>query len=277
MGPYNDNKLIDVQNVKKIYKTRVGDVTALVDCSFGIEKGDFMAMVGPSGCGKTTILNLIAGFDTVTEGEIYLEGKLLAASSKRLQPGPDRVVVFQNGALFPWMTNLDNICFGPVVQGLMTKEEAKEKVLELSEIAGLNEALDKYPSFISSGMQRRVEIVRALICDPKILLLDEPFRALDAVSKALMHEYLLRLYDRTHKTIMFITHDVDEAVFLASHVFVMTTRPGRLKTLINIDLPRPRNIEDTASTRFLRHRQEIVALIGEEARKAFERGERELA
>ena len=126
-------------------------------------------------------------------------------------------------------------------------------------------------------MQRRVEIVRALICDPKILLLDEPFRALDAVSKALMHEYLLRLYDRTHKTIMFITHDVDEAVFLASHVFVMTTRPGRLKTLINIDLPRPRNIEDTASTRFLRHRQEIVALIGEEARKAFERGERELA
>lgn len=277
MGSHNDNKLIDVQNVKKIYKTPVGDVAALIDCSFSVEKGDFMGMVGPSGCGKTTILNLIAGFDTVTEGEIYLEGKLVATSSKRLQPGPDRAVVFQNGALFPWMTNLENICFGPIAQGIMTKEEAKEKALELSEIAGLYEALDKYPSFISSGMQRRVEIVRALICDPKILLLDEPFRGLDAVSKALMHEYLLRLYDRTHKTIMFITHDIDEAVYLASHVFVMTTRPGRLKTLINIDSPRPRNIRHTASTEFLRYRQEIVALVGEEARKAFERGERELA
>ncbi|MFH1930967.1 MAG: ABC transporter ATP-binding protein [Pseudomonadota bacterium] len=273
----SDNKLINVQNVNKVYKTPVGDVVALTDCNFSIEKGDFMGMVGPSGCGKTTILNLIAGFDTVTEGKIYMEDKLIAATSKRLQPGPDRLVVFQNGALFPWMTNMENICFGPLVQGLMTKEEAKEKALELSEIAGLNEVLDQYPSFISSGLQRRVEIVRSLICDPKLLLLDEPFRALDAVSKALMHEYLLSLYDRTHKTIMFITHDIDEAVYLASRVFVMTTRPGRLKKLINIDLPRPRKIKDTASTEFLHYRQEIFELVGEEARKAFERGERELA
>ena len=273
----SDDKLIDAQNVKKIYMTPMGDVVALTDCNFSIERGDFLGMVGPSGCGKTTILNLIAGFDTVTEGEIYLENELIAAPIKQLQPGPDRVVVFQNGALFPWMTNFDNICFGPLMQNLMSKKEVKERALELSEIAGLSAELEKYPSFISSGLQRRVEIVRALICDPKILLLDEPFRALDSVSKAIMHEYLLKLYDKTHKTIMFITHDIDEAVYLANHVFVMTTRPGRLKTLVNISLPRPRRIRDTASTGFLRYKQEIVELVGQEARKAFERGERELA
>ncbi len=273
----SDNKIIDVQHVEKVYMTPMGNVVALTDCNFSIKKGDFMGMVGPSGCGKTTILNLIAGFDTVTEGKIYMEDNLIAATSKRLQPGPDRVVVFQNGALFPWMTNMENICFGPEVQGRMTTKEVKEKALQLSQIAGLNEVLDTYPSFISSGMQRRVEIVRALMCDLKLLLLDEPFRALDAVSKAIMHEYLLKLYDRTHMTIMFITHDIDEAVYLARQVFVMTTRPGRIKKLINIDLPRPRKIKDTASTEFLRYRQEIVELVGEEARKAFERGERELA
>ena len=272
-----DNKLIDIRGVKKVYKTPVGDVTALTDCTFSIERGDFLGMVGPSGCGKTTILNLIAGFDTVSEGEIYMEGALVSSATTHLQPGPDRVVVFQNGALFPWMTNLANIIFGPVVQGFMSEKEAREKALEYSDIAGLTEVLSEYPSFISSGMQRRVEIVRALICDPKILLLDEPFRALDSVSKALMHEYLLRLYDRTGKTIMFITHDIDEAVYLASKIFVMTTRPGRLKTLVRIDSPRPRNIKDTASTEFLRHKQEIYGLVGEEARKAFQRGERELA
>jgi len=271
------NSFISVQDVKKVYHTPVGDVVALTDCTFSIEEGDFIAMVGPSGCGKTTILNLMAGFDHVSEGEIYLEGELIAAPDKRLHPGSDRVVVFQNGALFPWMTNLENICFGPVMQGVMTPKQVREKARELAEIAGISEALNSYPSFVSSGIQRRIEIVRALMCDPKILLLDEPFRALDAVSKALMHQHLLELYDRTNKTIMFITHDIDEAVYLASHVFVMTTRPGRLKTLINVDLPRPRKIKDTASKEFLSYKQKIVELVGEEARKAFERGERELA
>lgn len=272
-----DQNFVRVEDVDKIYHTPVGDVVALTNCTFNIKRGDFMAMVGPSGCGKTTILNLMAGFDNVTKGKIYLEGNLIATPSQELCSGPDRVVVFQNGALFPWMTNLKNITFGPIVQGAMSAKKAEVKARELAEIAGVSDVLDTYPSFISSGMQRRVEITRALMCDPKILLLDEPFRALDAVSKAIMHQHLLDLYDKTHKTIMFITHDIDEAVYLANHVFVMTTRPGRLKTLVNIDLPRPRQIKDTASEKFLGYKQQIVELVGEEARKAFERGERELA
>lgn len=272
-----NNPIIDVRNVNKTYKTPVGDVVALADCNFKIEKEDFLGMVGPSGCGKTTILNLIAGFDTVTEGEIYMEGELVATPSKELPPGPDRVVVFQNGTLFPWMNILDNICFGPLAQRVMSTKEAKERARDLSEMAGIYEALDKYPSFVSSGIQRRVEIVRALICDPKVLLLDEPFRALDAVSKTIMHDYLLSLYDRMKKPIMFITHDIEEAVYLGNRVYVMTTRPGRLKKVVNIDLRRPRKIKDTASTEFLGYKKEIVDLVGEEARKAFERGERELA
>ncbi len=271
------NHFIGVQNVEKIYHTHGGGVLALESCSFNIEEGEFIAMVGPSGCGKTTMLNLMAGFDSLTKGKIYVDGKLIAALDKPLAPGPDRVVVFQLGALFPWMTSLQNLTFGPLVQRLMSKKEAEEKACELAKITGVESALNMYPPYLSSGMQRRVEIVRALMCDPKILLLDEPFRALDAVTKTIMHHYVLNLYNKTHKTIMFITHDIDEAVFLASRVFIMTTRPGRLKKWIDITLPRPRKVEDKASKEFLHYKQETFELVEDEARKAFKRGERELA
>lgn len=271
------NHFIGVQNVEKIYHTHGGGVLALESCTFNIEEGEFIAMVGPSGCGKTTMLNLMAGFDSLTKGKIYVDGKLIAALDKPLAPGPDRVVVFQLGALFPWMTSLQNLTFGPLVQGLMSKKEAREKACELAKITGVESALNMYPPYLSSGMQRRVEIARALMCDPKILLLDEPFRALDAVTKTIMHHYVLNIYDKTHKTIMFITHDIDEAVFLASRVFIMTTRPGRLKKWIDIDLPRPRKVEDKASKEFLYYKRETFELVEYEARKAFKRGERELA
>ena len=271
------NHFIDVQNVEKIYHTHDGGVLALESCSFNIEEGEFVAMVGPSGCGKTTILNIMAGFDSLTKGKIYVDGELIAGLNKPLAPGPDRVVVFQLGALFPWMTSLQNLTFGPLVQGLMSKKEAEEKACELAKITGVECALCMYPPYLSSGMQRRVEIARALMCDPKILLLDEPFRALDSVTKTIMHHYVLNLYDKTHKTIMFITHDIDEAVFLASRVFIMTTRPGRLKKWIDITLPRPRKVEDRASKEFLHYKQETFELVEDEARKAFKRGERELA
>lgn len=284
---------IVVKKVTKVYDPFGVNVHAVDQCSFEIKAGDFMAMVGPSGCGKTTMLNMIAGFDTVTEGEIYLDGNLIASPNKRLLPGPDRIVVFQLGGLFPWKTVLDNVCFGPLMQGQVGKrwkkgleerackfgdmDELEAKACELLEVAGLEGTEHEYPMNISSGMQRRVEIVRALMNDPKVLLLDEPFRALDAMTKSVMHRHLLELYDLTGRTIMFITHDLHEAVFLANRVFVMTTRPGRLKKWIDVDISRPRGIEVKASRKYMEYMQEAIDAVHVEARKAFERGERELA
>lgn len=266
------------KNVTKVYDPYGVNVHAVDVCSFEIKPGDFMAMVGPSGCGKTTLLNMIAGFDTVTEGEIFMDGELIASAKKRLMPGPDRMVVFQLGALFPWRTVIENVCFGPKIQGKYTNQkELIERARELLRVAGLEEFENDYPMSISSGMQRRVEIVRALMTDPKILLLDEPFRALDAMTKSVMHRYLLELYDLTGKTIMFITHDLREAVFLASTVFVMTTRPGCLKKMIKVNIPRPRSIDVITSKEFLGYMQELIDGVHEEAVKAFQRGERELA
>ena len=209
---------IEVKNVTKIYDPLGANVLAVANCSFEIQAGEFMAIVGPSGCGKTTFLNALAGFDVLTEGEICVDNVCVAAPNMGLTAGPDRVVVFQLGALFPWKTVLENLCFGPVMQGAMSQKEAIARGRELLHIAGLDGFEDEYPMNISSGMQRRVEIVRALINEPKILLLDEPFRALDAMTKSVMHKYLLDLFDVIGKTIMFITHDLDEAIYLADTV-----------------------------------------------------------
>ncbi len=276
-GPAKEGHVV-VKNVTKVYDPYGVNVHAVDDCSFEINAGDFMAMVGPSGCGKTTMLNMLAGFDTVTEGEIFLDGNLIAGPKKKLMPGPDRIVVFQLGALFPWKTVLENVCFGPLMQGkVSSKKELEEKARELLRVAGLEGFEDAYPMNISSGMQRRVEIVRALMNEPKVLLLDEPFRALDAMTKSVMHRHLLELYQLTGRTIMFITHDLHEAIFLANRVFVMTTRPGTLKKWIDVDIPHPRGIEVKFTKRYLEFIQEAIDAVHEEAVKAFERGERELA
>ena len=268
---------VEIKNVSKIYDPLGVNVIAADNCSMEINPGEFMAVVGPSGCGKTTLLNMIAGFDTVSRGEIYVDDVCVASPTMHLTPGPDRVVVFQLGALFPWKTVLENVTFGPLMQGTMGKKEVNEKAKELLHIAGLEGFEDEYPMMISSGMQRRVEIIRALINEPSILLLDEPFRALDAMTKSVMHKYLLDLFDVIGKTILFITHDLDEAIYLSDRVFVMTTRPGKLKKWINVDIPRPRDIKVRVSERFLELRQEALDAVHEEALKAFERGERELA
>ncbi len=268
---------VEVTDITKIYDPLGANVLAVYKCSFEIRPGEFMAIVGPSGCGKTTCLNVLAGFESVTEGRICVDGKCVASRSTGLTPGPDRVVVFQLGALFPWKTVLENVCFGPIMQGIMRKKAAIAKGRELLSIAGLEGFENEYPMNISSGMQRRVEIVRALINEPKILLMDEPFRALDAMTKSVMHKYLLDLFDVIGKTIMFITHDLDEAIYLADRVLVMTTRPGTVKKWIDVDIPRPRDIGAKVSDRFLELRQEAIAAVHEEALKAFERGERELA
>ncbi len=268
---------IVVKNVSKIYDPMGAHVHAVDNCSFEIKPGEFMAIVGPSGCGKTTLLNMIAGFDTVTEGEIYLDDNLIAARDKRLKPGPDRVVVFQQGALFDWLTVLDNIVFGPVNAGTMTKKDAIERARELVALSGLRGHENDFPIRISSGMRRRVELLRALINEPKTLLLDEPYRALDAITKSVMHKFLLDLFDRTQKTVMFITHDLDESIFLSDQVSVMTTRPGKFKHWITVDLPRPRDFRMRSSERFLELKRQAQHAVHEEAKKSFERGEMEKA
>ena len=266
---------LKVVNALKVYDPAGVNVRAVDECSFEIKGGDFVAIVGPSGCGKTTLLNMTAGFESITAGEILMDGNVIAAQDKAPAPGPDRVVVFQAGALFDWMTVLQNIIFGPVSTGAMTEKEARAKALELIRGAGLGGYENEYPISISSGMKRRVEILRALINEPKTLLLDEPYRAMDAITKAIMHKFLLDVFDRVHKTVMFITHDLDEAIYLSDRVGIMTTRPGRFKQWIDVKLPRPRDFTIKKSPEFLEYKRATLEAVHEEAKKSFERGERE--
>ena len=269
---------VSINAVQKIYDPEDAAVHALENCTCEIPAGKFIAMVGPSGCGKSTLLNMIAGFDTPSKGTIQLDGKLLADPSTHTRPDSDRVVVFQNGALFPWKTVLENIAYGPIVQKRLTREHAEGEALRLLRKAGnLERIANSFPGQISSGMQRRVEILRALINQPKVLLLDEPFRAMDTVSKSKMHQHLLDIHQRFQTTILLITHDLVEAILLADTVLVMTTRPGTIKLNIDVDLPRPRSNDMIVSEHFTKLQKQAIAAVHEEARKAFERGEKELA
>ena len=269
---------LNIQDVTKIYDPTGVNVMAVDNCSLQIAAGEVCMIVGPSGCGKTTLLNSIAGFHSITFGSIHLDGELLCDESKPLaEQGADRVVVFQNGALFPWKTLLANVAYGPIVQGVMSPAEARDKAGDMLNEAGLGNFVMKYPGEVSSGMARRAEIVRALINSPRVLLLDEPYRAMDALTKSIMHETLLEMYDRTKVTIFFITHDLEEAIFLGDRVVVMTTRPARTKIILDVDIPRPRDYHVLSSDRFRELVSEANEAVHEEAQKAFEAGERELA
>lgn len=269
---------ISIRNVTKIYDPEGVNVMAVDDCSLEIAPGEVCMIVGPSGCGKTTLLNTIAGFHSITSGEIYLDGEMLCGPGKPLaDQGADRMVVFQNGALFPWKTLLDNVAYGPIVQGIMGKSEARDKARDMLAEAGLDDVAMKFPGEVSSGMARRAEIVRALINDPKVLLLDEPYRAMDALTKSIMHESLLEVYDRTKVTIFFITHDLEEAIFLGDRVVVMTTRPAKTKKIVEVAIERPRDYTLLSSEEFRLLVEETKGAVHEEAIKAFEAGERELA
>ena len=269
---------ISIRNVTKIYDPEGVNVMAVDDCSLEIAPGEVCMIVGPSGCGKTTLLNAIAGFHSITSGEIYLDGEMLCGPDKPIaDQGADRMVVFQNGALFPWKTLLENVAYGPIVQGIMGKKEARDKAQDILAEAGLAEFSMKFPGEVSSGMARRAEIVRALINDPKVLLLDEPYRAMDALTKSIMHESLLEVYDRTKVTIFFITHDLEEAIFLGDRVVVMTTRPAKTKKIVNVAIKRPRDYTVLSSEEFRLLVAEAKGAVHEEAIKAFEAGERELA
>ena len=278
MAEKNTKGAISIRNVTKIYDPEGVNVMAVDDCSLEINSGEVCMIVGPSGCGKTTLLNAIAGFHSITEGEIYLDNEILCGPNKPLaDQGSDRIVVFQHGALFPWKTLQENVAYGPIVQKVLPKNEALDKAGSLLEEAGIGDMMKKYPGEVSSGMARRAEIVRALINNPKVLLLDEPYRAMDALTKSIMHESLLEVYDKTNVTIFFITHDLEEAIFLGDKVVVMTTRPAKTKLILDVDIPRPRNYQVLSSEIFRMLVSDAKDAVHEEAIKAFEAGERELA
>lgn len=276
LSPAPGKGAIRIEDVVKVYDPEGAAVMAVDHCSLTIRPGEICMIVGPSGCGKTSLLNAIAGFHDINGGAIYLDDEMLCGPGKaKAAPGPDRIVVFQNGALFPWKTNLENVAFGPIMQGAMSKKEAFEKARSMMADAGLSGAENNYPGEISSGVRRRVEIVRALMNDPKVLLLDEPYRALDSLTKSVMHEALLEIFYKNRVTIFFITHDLEEAIFLGHRVVIMTTRPCRPKKILEIDIPHPRGYGVLTTKRFRELMDETMEAVHEEALKAFALGERE--
>ncbi len=208
-------------------------VRALDEINLEVQKGEVICILGPSGCGKSTLLNIVAGFLPPSGGEVRVDGRPV------IEPGPDRGFVFQEFALFPWRTVLENIEFGPVLKG-MEKADRHARARELIQRIHLTGFEDKYPFELSGGMKQRVGIARALANDPEVLLMDEPFGALDAQTRRVMQEELLKLLGETKKTVLFVTHAIDEAIVLADRVMVMTARPGQVKALLGVDLPRPR-------------------------------------
>ena len=267
---------IRIDDVVKIYDPEGAAVMAVDHCTLDIPAGQICMIVGPSGCGKTTLLNAIAGFHSITSGSITMDGELLCGPGKpQAEPGSDRIVVFQNGALFPWKTNLENVAFGPLMQGKLGKKEIFEKARSMMADAGLNGTENNYPGEVSSGLRRRVEIVRALMNDPKVLLFDEPYRALDSLTKSVMHEALLEIYYKNKVTIFFITHDLEEAIFLGHRLVIMTSRPCRPKKILDVDIPHPRDYSVLTSPRFRELMEETSVIVHEEARKSFAAGEKE--
>jgi NitT/TauT family transport system ATP-binding protein len=238
-------------------------IVALDNVGLTIGAQEIVCIVGPSGCGKSTLLNLIAGFDTPTSGEIKVNGMPVTGA------GPDRIVVFQSPSLFPWMTVMQNVTFGPRKRGI-PRADYESEALSTIEAVGLRRFAERFPYELSGGMRQRVQIARALVNRPQVLLMDEPFASLDFQNRLVMQELLLRLWDRIHPTIFFITHDVEEAIFLGDRVYVMTAAPGRIKAVIDVPFSKPRLIETVTAPKFVEIKERVLHLI----RSEFEQSER---
>ena len=248
------------------FRTRTGrEITALEGISFEAKDREFAVLVGPSGCGKSTILRLVAGLVTPSRGTVLLDGRRVT------EPGADRGMVFQSYTLFPWLTVQKNVEFGPRLRGLPVAERRRQAHHYLKQV-GLVGFESVYPKELSGGMMQRVAIARALANDPAILLMDEPFGALDAQTRTLMAELLLKVWEEAAKTVLFVTHDIEEALFLGDRVFVMTARPGRIREEIQVPLPRPRTLDTVTSETFVRLKRHVMTLIREEATRALEVG-----
>jgi NitT/TauT family transport system ATP-binding protein len=253
--------VIEIRGVHKEFVKGERRVLALQDIDLTVAQHEFVAILGPSGCGKSTLLNMVAGFDRPTRGSVKVEAEEI------VEPSPRRCVVFQEPALFPWLTVMDNVVFGPKNRR-QPAAEYRPRAAQIIDQVGLRGFEASYPAELSGGMRQRVGIARVLIMEPNVLLMDEPFGSLDAQTRTLMQELLLALWERHHQTVLFITHDIEEALLLADRVCVMTARPGRIKKSIPVPMPRPRSIELTTSPEFNLLRREVLDLIREESVRA---------
>ena len=254
---------IAIERLSVIFGEPGREQIAVDRVSVNIPAGEFVCILGPSGCGKSTVLNTVGGFQEPSEGQVLLDGRPIAA------PGADRGMVFQRPALFPWKTVRANVAHGPRMAGLADKEAYRlaDKFLEM---VGLARVGDKYPDTLSGGMQQRVAIARALVNRPSVLLMDEPFGALDAQTRTMMQEALLRLWAEMDATVVFVTHDIEEAIFLGDRILVMSAAPGRILLDIRVDLPRPRLADVSLDPEFLRIKKACLDLIRRESLSAFE-------
>ena len=252
---------IAFRNVSKTFGDGPKAFTALRDLTLDIADGEIVTVVGPSGCGKSTAMNIVAGLVDVSSGECLVDGKPVNG------PGPDRGVIFQQYALFPWLTVLKNVEFGLKLQGVR-REERRERALHYLDLVGLKDFADAYPKTLSGGMKQRCAIARAYAVNPSVLLMDEPFGALDALTRVKLQDQLLDTWSKDKRTVMFITHDVDEAVYIAHRVIVLAARPGRLQEIIEVKLPFPRNEEVRLSPEFAEIRNRVWRAVYDRASRA---------
>jgi NitT/TauT family transport system ATP-binding protein len=252
--------IIAAEGVSKVYEIGDGRVVAVQDLNLAVEEGEFVCLVGGSGCGKTTFLNMAAGFIQPTSGEVLLRGQPITGIEPRCG------MIFQSYALFPWKTVIDNVEFGLKMKGVdgRTRREVATRFIRLVNLEGFERF---YPAELSGGMQQRVTLARMLANDPEVFLMDEPFAALDAMTRQVMQEELLRIHDESRKTTIFVTHNIDEAILISDRIVVMSARPGRVKISIPNDLPRPRRLEIQLDQRFLDLKARVWGYVEEEVRQ----------
>jgi NitT/TauT family transport system ATP-binding protein len=246
--------LLDVGHLDKVFRTRQRETTALSDINFSTHRREFLSIVGPSGCGKSTLIRILAGLEEQSAGEMLLDGKPVSG------PGSDRGMVFQSYTLFPWLTVKKNVMFGLEINNYGTVESERQ-ALQWLQLVGLEKFSESYPHQLSGGMKQRVAIVRALATQPRILLMDEPFGALDAQTRVRMQAHLLEIWRKIDITIVFITHDLDEAIFLSDRILVLSAHPGRVQELIEVPVPRPRNATQCFSPEFIATKARLEELI----------------
>jgi NitT/TauT family transport system ATP-binding protein len=246
--------VLEIEHLSRSFDSAQGSVTALKDINFRVHRREFLSVIGPSGCGKSTLIRLVAGLDDPTSGRMLLDGKPVSG------PCPDRGMVFQGYTLFPWLTVTGNVMFGLEMEG-MEKGQAEAEALQWIDLVGLKRFKDAYPAQLSGGMKQRTAIARALAPNPRMLLMDEPFGALDAQTRAQMQSHLLEIWRNVDVTILFITHDLDEAIFLADRILVLKPHPGEVQELIEVPVPRPRSLDQLTSPEFLATRRRLEELI----------------
>ena len=252
---------LEVKDLTKIYHSQNGDVTAIDHVNLQVEESEFVMIVGPSGCGKTTLINMIGGLDEATSGQVILDGKEIEG------PGPDRGMVFQGYSLFPWLTVLKNVEFGMKMRKVPAEERTR-KAMEYIKLVGLEGFENALPKQLSGGMKQRVAIARTLANEPEMLLMDEPFGALDAQTRVVMQELLAKISRETRTTILFITHDIDEAVLLGDRIYVMSRRPGTIREVITSSLPAERNHNCFVLPQFLETKKKIMDMLWQESQDA---------